>query len=646
MNRYRFTAYAAGATREMNPIGFIKSAKIKKEREGENIFFRKRLSGSPTFVDDDFEWLHNLEEGGRRCEEVGYKIEMECGGEYREIWNGYYSLTDAKVDLKACRMILNSPQPGDLYKCLMDGYGKEYNVLSVPASTAYSVQAKLDFDADFQFQRVEMGKFTEELVDDFDTWASFLETSYWIDGTVFKPGTRSKTQIIFRMVKEEPYANGEIVDLSGENWKVIQDNIQRNGRLYAKYAKQPDLYNFKPYKYGTTKDFTKYADLKQIGCNDTFDQDRYIEITGPGGAFNEETKPNLNLRTNVNATRCVRLIWEFGTFTFNRNRRLVDVLKYLVEQSCPAAAPTDADEISEFLTAEENYATGTINVLKDLLIVAKSDIIGYNSSEPASKALISLKNLLDDLRQMLQLYWYLDAEGKFRIEHFSFFDQVGIVDLNQEKYARWMNRAYEYDKPNMPRYERLIFSEYFNEDFHLGEIEYSGACVNKLEGQDTKEYNITRFDNDLQNLIIQGESLNRQGFVLIAHQEGQVLKEDGPYSGEELVNGHLAAANLIKHYHQHGRVLGSGLVNGLDTVFKSTLRIKKQNPIIIEDCCEPELDPFATFATGLSSNGSLLYTELSLQTGALAVATLHPAEDGDLFNPARSFDDSFSDSFR
>jgi hypothetical protein len=638
MKPIRCTAYAAGISREMNPLG-LDGTKLKREREGENIFFRKKANGSQTFEGDDFHWLHALEIGGRRCEQVGYKIELLCGGEYRELWYGYYSLTDAKVDLKNCRMILDSPVPGDSYKCVFDGYGKEYNVLSVPSSTAYSVQAKLDFDADFEFLRVEMGKFTEELVDDFDTWASFLETSYWIDGTVFKKGVRSKTQIIFRLVKELPYANGEIVDLSGENWQVIEDNIQKNGKIYARYAKKPDLYNFKPYKYGTTKDFTKYPELKQIGCNDSFDQERYIEITGPGGAYNDETKPNLNFRTNVNSTRCVRLIWEFGLFTFNRNRRLVDVLKYLVEQTCPSAAPTNADDMSDFFTDEVNYATGTTNVVKDLLIAAKSDIIGYNSSEPATKEVISLKNLLDDLRAMMQLYWYLDGEGKFRIEHISFFEKVGVVDLNDPKYKRYMNKAYEYDKPNMPRYERLLFSEFFREEFGRGEIEYSGACVNTLEGQDSKEFNITRFDNDIENLLVQGESLNRRGFVLIAHQEGRIWNEG------DLTNGHLSAAKLMQHYYQHNRILPGGLVNGIFTEFKSTQRIVKQNPIVLPTCCEIEVDPFSSFKTSLSDDGGLLYDEFSLKTKALTVATIHHAEEGEYFSPARSHSDSWDESY-
>jgi hypothetical protein len=648
MNPFIFTAYAAGQSRIMNPSG-TDNVKIKREREGENIFYRKKLAGELTFTGSDFLWLRALQISGHLCDKIGFRIESYCAGQPKEEIYVYYSLTDGKWDLKKCSVKFGTSVPGDRYQCVLDGYGKDYNALNVPVNAAYALKAKLDFLGDFEFQKIIMGQLEDTgRIDDADTWLSFLETAYWIDGNVFHKGARSDTQIIFRLVKTEAYQNGFPVDLSNEGWRIVADNINKNGLIYAKYAKKPDLYNFKPYVYGTQGDFGKYPELIQLDCGQPFDTKRYIEVTGSGGA--QEPSGGcfpgcIEMRTFIRDERCIRLIWEFGAFTFNRNRLLLDVVHYLVQQSCPSVAQQQASDISEFFTDPINYATGLTNTLQNILIAAKSDIIGYNSTEKATKAMISLKNLQDELKAQFQVYWFLDATGKYRMEHFSYFDSVGIIDLTVPKWERWQNKKFEYDKLNMPRYERLKFSEAFNDDFQQGEIEYFGNCVNSLEGQDTKEITVSKFDNDLENLIVSAESLNREGFILLVHANGEVLKEAGEYSGADQINGHLAASNLMRHYYQHGRVLPSGNVNGKPTQFKSTIKPVKQDAIVLPTCCDAEVDPFATFVTLLSHNGGLLSTELNLKTGTLSVATLHPIDDVAAVLPDRSFDDSFEESF-
>jgi hypothetical protein len=646
MSPFIFTAYAAGQSRVMNPSG-TDNLKIKREREGENIFFRKKLSGELTFTGNDFLWLRALQISGHLCEKVGFRVESYCAGQPKEEIYVYYSLTDGKWDLKKCSVKFGTSVPGDRYQCVLDGYGKDYNALDVPVNQAFAPRAQLDFLGDFEFQKITMGQLEDQgYIDDAETWASFLETSYWIFGSAFRKGHRSDAQVIYRLIRQEVYVNGFPPDLSNDGWSIVQDNISKNGMLYAKYAKKPDLYNFKPYTYGTADDFYKYPDLIQVGCGQQFNQPGFIEITGINAAHTSGDCPDtcLDMPTDRGESRCVRIFWQFGTFIFNRNRLLLDVVHYLVQKSCPSVAQAQASDISEFFTDPINYATGLTNTLQNILIAAKSDIIGYNSSERATKAMISLKNLQDELKAQFQVYWFLDASGKYRLEHFSYFDSIGVFNLLLPKWDRWQNKSFEYDKLNMPRYERLKFSEAFNDDFQQGEIEYLGNCVNSLEGQDTKEITVSKFDNDLENLIVSAESLNREGFILMVHANGEILKEEGDLSGNIYVNGHLAATNLIKHYYQHGRVLPSGLVNGKNVQFKSTIKPIKQDAIILQTCCDVEIDPFATFVTLLSSNGGLGSTELNLKTGTLSVATLHPIDDVAAVLPDRSFDDSHDES--
>lgn len=643
MSKHRFIASAAGISREMSPLG-TNGAKLRREREGENIFYRWKFAGTLTFAKEDFHWLRALEIGGYRCEAVTITVELECAGVWRELGRFSYSLTDAKVDLKACLIELSTSVPADAYKTVFDGYGKEYNVLEVPASAANNVTAKFDFDADFEFLRIDNKQFNAEQVEEFDTWASFLETSYWIEGTLFKAGLRSPLQVLYRLVKFAPYTNGAPTDLSGDGWQIIQDRIFQNGQLAAYYAKKPDLYSFRPYQYTRKGDFDKYPDLIQIPCGEAYDQEKYIAVTGTGGAFNAECGTCLNIRTDANDNRCRQLLWEFGKFTFNRNRQLLDALYFLIQKSCPQVLPATPAALSVFFTTDINYSTQQENVVKDLLLAAKSDIIGYNSSEGATKAMLSLSKLLTELRHQFQVYWFLDGAGKFRLEHYAFFEQAGVVDFTTVERARWMNASYTYDKPNMPQFERLRFASSFGIDFELGEIEYEGACVNTQEGQNTKESSVSLFDNDLENLLVQGESLNRTGFVLIAHRQGLVVSEFGEVSDQLIVNGHLAAANLVKHYWQHGRVKLTGLVNQKPANFISAIPIVKQEPFTVQKCCELEVYAFSAFMTSLSSIGKLDYEEYELKNSARKFSILHPADESQ-GNLPRAFDDSFGEEF-
>jgi hypothetical protein len=622
--------------RQIKPLG-VADLKIKGGHESSNIFFRRKLSGKCILTGDDFEYLLDVENSGERCSSNYLVIKRNCGGGLVEHWRGVFSLTDCKWNLDKKQVELTI-EPDDAYKAVLDNYSKQYNVLEVPATL--TIKTQIDFKVIFQFKIIEADTLNDE--QDSDTWGIFLKMRHWIDGDVFHKGVRQTDDVIFRLRKEAPFVNGQPADI-GDGWKLIDVDKTRQ---VGKYAKAPDLYNFKPYEYGTKQDWYKYPDLIQIPCNQPYDTTKYIEVTGLNGVNSAESATGcFNMRANIGDDRFVRILWEFGTFTFSRNRRLVDVLSFLAGKMPGNIKPVTPEAVSQFLSAQTNYVTGTRNPLVDLAFAQKSDITSYSSSEVATKGMLSLKELFDELRSTFQLYWFLDTNGKLRLEHFSYFQRQGTFNLVRPEWARYLvnTRAYEYTKDKMPRYQRLTFGFAFGDDFLSSEIEYKSDCVNKLEGQDTEETSVTKFTTDLTGLLTSAGS-DRNGFVLMVHRDGSVLKEQGAITGALLPNAHLAAANLQANYYQHGRVLMSGLRNDVPVTFKSINKNRKQVALRVPACCEV-VDPFARYISTLTDNGELDNWTEEMHTNIVEFVLMHDAPEAGSIALGRSFDDSFDNSF-
>ncbi len=636
VTRFRYAVVALGIRYAVNPL-FSNTPKLKGDREGNSIFIRRKLSGALIFTKGDFALLHNLEISAVRCQEVLFLIERQCAGEYLPEWSGVFSLNEVQWDLDKCTAEV-TPRLDDKYRLVLDYYTKEFNVLQSPATD--TVEVKLDFEGQFEFKIIRGGTLFD--MDDSDTWGVFLESRYWIAGQGLQKGIRDKTDIIFRLITTRPVVAGEYPDL-GNGWTVVDvDEVAK----VAKYAKAPDLYNFTPYHYRTQASFDRYPDLKQIPCGQAYDTARYINVSAPGQAVSDSCGNScMNFRKKVKDERCVTLLWEFGAFYFNRNRRLLNIIKFLLRQTCPDLEPNTPEEISEFFSSPTNYVTAKPNPLKDLLLAHKSDILAWNSSEPATKGMLSLKNLLEDLG-MFGLKWFINGAGKFQIEHPAYFERLAVVDLTDlAKYPLLRGtRAYRYETEKMPRFEKLTFSGAFNEDFTGGLIEYAGACVTYTEGQDTQETIISRITTDLEYLLVSSGS-DKNGFVLLCQHDGKVPSATGALTGQKLINAPLAAANIVQDYYTHERVLESGLVNGRFVEFKSMRRTRRQVPLIVPACCGEEYHPLAEYRTTLAEDGELVGSELDLASATITLDIAFPSAGSGAVVPARQFDDSFPDSF-
>lgn len=201
---------------------------------------------------------------------------------------------------------------------------------------------------------------------------------------------------------------------------------------------------------------------------------------------------------------------------------LYSAISVLLGQIDGSVTHQGTSDYSQFLYGL-NPITGVSNL--HWLITPKSNILVGEYDQPAQTAKVTLRQILDMLRDCFRCYWYIE-DGKFKIEHISFFMNGGsytgtptvgrdltveYVRRNKKKWA-FCTSKYAYDKSEMPaRYEFGWMDEetqYFN-GYPIDIIS------NYVDKENIKSINISTFSADVDFLMLEPTRASRDGFVLL-----------------------------------------------------------------------------------------------------------------------------------
>lgn len=304
------------------------------------------------------------------------------------------------------------------------------------------------------------------------------------------------------------------------------------------------------------------------------------------------------------------------TYRYTRCRKLNDVIKSLI-------SPFFSDFSSEFFKNTINPISG--KDLTNLLISQKSDCIG-TSSDPATKGIITLKSLLDILKTMFNVYWAIDENGNFRIEHKKYWDNNGsytvsnTVDIDLSVvYPLSLIGTKEYNfEENIPIREKFNFTESWRIDFINSEIDYSNCITNGP----SVEYNISQITTDIDPYLLLAYA-SKDGFCIfhcdsVPNTDGSydVITDVGEMSQLILENVHISTANLLYNYWKYDRFLPQGMMNAKLTDF-SVRALKYQIPISFPYCIS-EFNPQKLIATNLG-DGAVKTASFSFRTNFITV---------------------------
>lgn len=225
-----------------------------------------------------------------------------------------------------------------------------------------------------------------------------------------------------------------------------------------------------------------------------------------------------------------------AAFTLRDAYPLSSVISVLLGQIAPGITHEASPDYSRFL-----YATNPLTGIEQtLLITPKSNVISSGYDQPAQKAPITLKNVLDMLRDCFCCYWFIDADNRFRVEHISYFKQGGSysgtptieIDLTAMKVSRndkdwsFASNKFKFDKPEMTARYQFGWMDEVTELFEGFPIDIPAKYVDQSK---IEEIRVSQFTSDVDYILLQPGDISKDGFVLLSASEFQQASLEGQY---------------------------------------------------------------------------------------------------------------------
>jgi hypothetical protein len=214
-----------------------------------------------------------------------------------------------------------------------------------------------------------------------------------------------------------------------------------------------------------------------------------------------------------------------------------NVIKVLLQKFAPEIKHEPLPEYSEFLyfagdaTHSDLYKlfpkkpTSVPNFR--LMICPKSNLLSVNYDKPAQIAKTSLQSIFNMLRDVYQLYWYIDDDKRLHIEHLQWFlnggsyagtgsvsvDLTKLFDPRTRKAWSFGTAKWNYDKGQLPDRFEFEWPEDAGAVFNGYPIEVKAPFVT-----DGKKEQITvgSFMSDIDTMLYNSGSVSSDGFVLLA----------------------------------------------------------------------------------------------------------------------------------
>lgn len=199
------------------------------------------------------------------------------------------------------------------------------------------------------------------------------------------------------------------------------------------------------------------------------------------------------------------------------------VISVLLKQIAPGIKHEPTAEYSQFLYGEQN----PISYQRfKLLVTQKSNILVGDYQQPAQKAPTTLQQFTNMLRDCYKCFWYIE-NGKFKIEHVSWFQNGGSYNYNQiigydltkleniRNGKKWAFSTSEYSFDKMDLAERFQFG--WMDDVTLAfeglpiEIKSKYISPGKIE-----EINLSYFTSDVDMMLLNPGNMSNDGFALFA----------------------------------------------------------------------------------------------------------------------------------
>ena len=239
------------------------------------------------------------------------------------------------------------------------------------------------------------------------------------------------------------------------------------------------------------------------------------------------------------------------------------------------------------------------------------------------------------LRDAMQLYWFLDNEGRFRIEHISFFKNghsytpntnIGL-DLNEvyktkiPKKWGYLTNKYEFDITDIPSRMQFHWADKLSQAFAGFPIE---PLSNFVQRGRVEDIHIRGFSSDVDLMIAAPHEFSRDGFAVMKARriDNRNVLPFETIGNHEAQNAFMSFYWLHKKFWKHNLPTRQARINN-EVVEVKEKRIKKQEvrfPLIVVN-----FDPQKLITTGIG-NGRVAKVSESLSSNFSRVTLMHDTE--------------------
>lgn len=220
------------------------------------------------------------------------------------------------------------------------------------------------------------------------------------------------------------------------------------------------------------------------------------------------------------------------SFTIRHAYPLASVISVLLAKIAPGITHDATTDYSQFL-----YGTNLIGITQTLLITPKSNLVTAGYDQPAQKAPITLKNVLDMLRDCFRCYWFIDEQNRFRVEHIQYFRNGGSysgspvvgIDLTAQEITRsgkkwaFASDKYNFDKPTMPARYQFGWMDDVTQLFEGFPIDIISKYVNP---DNIEQIGVSRFTSDIDYILLNPGEISKDGFVLLGAILTNIVSEN------------------------------------------------------------------------------------------------------------------------
>lgn len=274
-------------------------------------------------------------------------------------------------------------------------------------------------------------------------------------------------------------------------------------------------------------------------------------------------------------------------YTMSHAMPLHSVLSVLLDKVAPGITFKNTTEYSQFFYAASRPIGGG---QRKVYMTPKTNILVSNYTQPAQKATITLKSVLDMLKNVYQCYWYIE-DNKLKIEHIQYFrngmsytDQPGVaMDLTKwicpSNGKSWETgrKEYKYEKLDMPERYQFSWMDDVTEPFTGYPIIMRS---NYVKQDKIEEISVSDFSTDIDYMILRSDEFSKDGFALMETitQEGRdivpILKQTVDGDIYQNQNGYLSYFYLHPIYWGYNLPSKKVNINNSDITLKYISRLK------------------------------------------------------------------------